>query len=88
MRVDVSEDLKDLRARLDVIDSELINLLARRASVVDEIWKWKSAHGVPRIDLAREAELKARLLAQAASRGLKREAVSGILDRIVGVPLR
>ena len=77
-----------LRGRLDELDAELIRLLANRASVVEEIWAWKEAHGVERIDLVREAALRTRLLAQADLLGLSREAVAAILDRIVGVPLQ
>lgn len=80
--------LKEKRAQLDELDAELIRLLARRASVVDEIWAWKQANGVERIDPAREAELRGRLLAQGESLGLSRDAVAAILDRIIGHRLR
>lgn len=80
--------LQSLRAQLDEVDAELIRLLARRAGLVQEIWAWKQAHGVARLDPAREAELRGRLLAQAESLGLSREAVAAILERIIGVPLR
>jgi chorismate mutase len=80
--------LQPLRAQLDELDAELIRLLARRASVVQEIWAWKQAQGVARIDPEREAELRARLLAQAGALGLSRDAVAAILDRIIGVSLR
>ena len=80
--------LQPLRAQLDEVDAELSRLLARRAGIVEEIWAWKQAHGVPRIDPARETELRGRLLAQAQSLGLSVDAVCAILDRIVGVPLR
>lgn len=80
--------LDTLRGRLDELDAELIRLLARRASVVEEIWAWKQANGVERIDPLREATLRSRLLAQADSQGLSREAIAAILDRIVGVSLR
>ena len=73
-----------LRAQLDEVDAELIRLLARRDAVVQEIWAWKQANGVERIDPAREAELRTRLLAQAEALGLSREAVNTILDRIIG----
>ena len=88
MRTLVPVSLQPLRAQLDELDAELIRLLARRAGLVQEIWAWKQAHGVPRLDPAREAELRARLLAQAESLGLSRDAVSAILERIIGVPLR
>lgn len=72
------------RAQLDELDAELIRLLARRASIVEQVWAWKQANGVDRIDPARETELRARLLAQAEALGLSPEAVTAILDRIVG----
>jgi len=80
--------LESLRAQLDEVDAELIATLARRAAVVDEIWAWKAANSVERVDAAREAEVRARLLAQAEALGLKRDAVSAILDRIIRVALR
>lgn len=80
--------LEKLRGQLDELDAELIRLLARRAGVVEELWAWKQANGVARLDKAREAELRGRLLAQAQSLGLAREAISAILDHVVGVPLR
>ena len=80
--------LPKLRAQLDEIDAELIRLLAKRAGVVHQIWAWKQQTGLPRIDPTREAELRARLLAQAESLGLSRDGVTAILDRIIGVGLQ
>lgn len=80
--------LEALRAQLDEVDAQLIATLARRAAVVDEIWRWKQAHAVARVDPKREAEVRARLLAQADALGLARDAVSAILDRVIGVALR
>ncbi len=80
--------LETLRAQLDEVDAQLIEALARRAGIVAEIWAWKSEHGVPRVDAARELALRERLLRQAEALGLNRTAVSAILDRVVGHPLR
>jgi chorismate mutase len=80
--------LDALRAQLDEVDEELIRLLAHRAGIVEEIWAWKASNGVPRIDPARETEMKTRLLADAEALGLKREAVAAIFDRIIGVALK
>lgn len=80
--------LETLRAKLDAVDADLIAVLARRAAVVDEIWAWKAAHGVGRVDPAREAEVRQRLLAQAEALGLSRQAVAAILDRVIGHALR
>ncbi|MFZ5440416.1 MAG: chorismate mutase [Myxococcota bacterium] len=80
--------LETLRGKLDAIDAELIDVLARRAAVVDEIWAWKAAQGVGRVDPAREAAVRERLLARAEQLGLSRAAVSSILERIIGHSLR
>lgn len=80
--------LEALRAQLDDVDAQLIETLARRAAVVEEIWRWKQSHAVPRLDERREAQVRARLLAQAEALGLQRDAVSAILERVIGVALR
>lgn len=79
--------LLDLRAQLDALDSELLHLLARRAQLVEEVWAWKRQQQMPRIDAARESELKTRLLNQAEQLGLSRKAVAPILDHIIGQQL-
>ena len=76
--------LDELRARLDVIDDELIDVLARRAKLVDEIWAWKEANGAGRFDAEREAALRERLLQRAEAAGLSREAIAAVLSQIVG----
>ena len=43
---------------------------------------------MPRLDERREAQVRARLLAQAEALGLQRDAVSAILERVIGVALR
>lgn len=80
--------LDALRGRLDVLDDELIDVLARRAAVVDTIWQWKQAHGVERIDPTREAQMKQRLTALATARGLNPDAVAAVFAQIIGRPLR
>ncbi len=80
--------LEALRTKLDALDDELIALLARRADVVAEIWRWKSANGVARIDPTREAALRERLLTVADGLGLDRAAVSAVLDRVIAQPFR
>lgn len=76
--------LARLRRRLDTLDSALLKLLAKRAAIVGEVWAWKTANGVPRVDRRRERELKTRLLNEADALGLDRAKVSAIFARIVG----
>ncbi len=81
-------DLEHLRDGLDELDTQLIGLLARRARLVAEIWRWKEEHGVPRVDARREEEMKVRLLRQATSLGLKPDAIEAVLDRVIGRALQ
>lgn len=80
--------LETLRAALDEVDDALLDALARRAALVAEIWAWKAAHGLPRLDPARERALRERLARRALDLGLAAEAVDAVLDQIVGKALR
>jgi chorismate mutase len=79
--------LDDLRAALDAADDALLAALARRAALVREIWGWKQAHGLPRLDPDRERAIRARLVARGVDLGLSADALAAILDRVVGKPL-
>lgn len=81
-------ELEELRDRLDSIDDELLDVLAERAQVVADIWAWKQANGVERMDPERERKLRERLLARAELLGLARDQISKVLDQIIGKPLR
>lgn len=83
----MSDELSRYRAGLDALDDELLDVLARRARLVDEVWAWKHAHGVARVDPAREAAMRARLLEAGERLGLQREALGRVLDAVVGARL-
>lgn len=51
------------RRRIDLIDTALLDLLNQRAIEVGEIFQWKDAEGVPRVDEARMGEMLDRLVA-------------------------
>ncbi len=83
-----SQTLAAFRARLDALDSRLLQVLVERAALVDEVWAWKATAGVPQVDAGREAEVVERLLASAAAHGLSRDAVQPVLAAVVGRRLR
>lgn len=83
----MSDDLERYRAGLDALDAELLDVLARRAQLFDEVWAWKRARGVPLRDPEREAAMRERLLAAGEDAGLSREALGRVLDAVVGVKL-
>jgi len=76
-------DLSDLRARIDAIDSGLLDALARRFAVGDEVGRFKAEHGLPARDPDREAEMTARYRAEAERRGLDPDVVEGIFRLIL-----
>lgn len=80
--------LAEERARLDQLDEALLELLRRRADIVDALWSWKRAQGLPLTDTAREALMKAALLERAREKGLDPTSVQPILDAIIGKALR
>jgi chorismate mutase len=54
-------DLNKLRENIDQIDSELIDLLAKRFKVTSEIAQYKRSHGLPIFVPEREREILDRL---------------------------
>ena len=55
----MSEDTRiaALRDEIDTIDTDLIDLLCRRAACAEEIGKAKQSNGMPTLDLCREADV-------------------------------
>ena len=58
-------DLKDLRIRIDEIDTQIINLFNERAGVANEIGAYKREAGLPVLDRTRERQKVASAAAQA-----------------------
>jgi chorismate mutase/prephenate dehydratase len=75
-------DLSDLRAAIDAIDAELIQLLRRRAEVVKEIGKRKNEAGETVFDAARE-EMVLRRASAVDAAPLSTEAVRAIFAEII-----
>lgn len=76
--------LQAWREALDGLDDALLDVLARRAALVDTIWTWKRAEGLPVRDGPREVAVIERLLAKAVARDLDAAAVRPVLEAIVG----
>ncbi len=70
--------LATLRERIDAIDRELVELLARRNAVVREVAAVKRATGFPVRDAGREAALLADRAARASERDLRPEVIESL----------
>jgi monofunctional chorismate mutase len=70
-----NRELARLRGEIDRIDAQLLALFLERMRVVDEIGATKRGLGLPVRDEAREAELLARIRAQAGEQADEAEAL-------------
>ena len=77
-----TENLTELRARIDKIDDELLELLARRMRVSQDIGQYKKEHDMPVLQAQRYEELLARRAAQAVEIGMDREFMRTVLQAI------
>jgi chorismate mutase / prephenate dehydratase len=82
------EGLAPLRKQLDVIDDQLLDLLAARRAVVARVAAEKGRHGWDVRDPAREAEIVGRLTERARALGLDGRFVAGLLRRVVADSVR
>lgn len=62
------DTLSGLRARIDAVDDDLVELLVERWTLAAEAGATKRTAGLPVRDAAREAEILARVRARAAGR--------------------
>ncbi len=68
-----------LRAAIDAVDHEMIDLLARRNALVGEVAAYKRAHGVAIRDRVREREIIADRREKAKQVGLRPEVIESML---------
>ncbi|TDF41864.1 bifunctional chorismate mutase/prephenate dehydrogenase [Alteromonadaceae bacterium M269] len=76
-------DLGQLRIQIDEIDSQLVELLAKRAKCTKQVGAHKSKTGMPIYVPEREAELIAKRREQASSMGVSPVLVEDLLRRIM-----
>ncbi len=80
---DTSQRLDQLRQGIDALDSQLVELLAKRAALTTEVGKIKAESGVPVYVPEREKSLIASRREQAEHAGVSPELVEDLLRRIM-----
>ena len=76
-------DLVEIRRRLDIVDQQLVALLAQRSALVEEVIVFKRAHSMPVVDRAREDEMLDRIEHTAAEQGLDPRIARQVLRAII-----
>jgi chorismate mutase/prephenate dehydrogenase len=77
------DQLEQIRGQIDVLDSQLVDLLAKRAKLTREVGKYKSQTGLPIYVPKREAELIEKRRAEAELKGVPPALVEDLLRRIM-----
>lgn len=77
------EQLAELRAQIDQLDQELLQLLAKRLEVVHKVGEVKQQHGLPIYVPQREIEMLQRKREAAEQLGLSPDLIEDILRRIM-----
>lgn len=75
--------LRELRARIEAIDEELIRVVWSRRDLVLEIGAVKEALGLPVLDPGREASVVRRAAQRAREAGVDEELVRDVVWRII-----
>jgi chorismate mutase len=76
-------ELDALRALIDQLDLELLDVLGERRDVVKRVSNVKRQHGLPPLDPGREATMRAALVAAGRERGVPEALVTQVLDAVL-----
>ena len=79
----MAEELNALRDKIDAVDKQLIDLLAARLALVEEVGEVKSRHGLPIYAPDREASMLARRRAEAERLGVPGDLIEDVLRRVM-----
>lgn len=77
-----SDVLDDLRARIDALDDELLDVLSRRMAVAREIGQFKKEHSMPVLQPGRYSELMTLRRSRGRDAGLDDAFVAAILEAV------
>jgi chorismate mutase-like protein len=75
--------LEPFRRRLDRIDDEIAGLLGERFEICREVARYKSERGIPMMQPARVAEVRARYLARGADADLPADFSGDLFDLLI-----
>jgi chorismate mutase len=77
-----TENLNELRQQIDQIDDDLLEILAKRMRVSQEIGQYKKEHNMPILQTARYDQILDKRIAQAKSMGIGTSFMKTVLEAI------
>lgn len=77
----MAEELNALREQIDALDKQMIDLLARRLALVEQVGEVKSRYGLPIYVPEREASMLASRRTEAEAKGVPPQLIEDILRR-------
>jgi len=77
------QDLEAIRARLDVLDRRLVDVLTERADLIAEVIRYKRAHAMRVVDRPREEQMLDKIGAIAAEGGLDPRIARQVLRAVI-----
>ena len=80
--MELDKYLKNFREQIDTLDHEIIYLLSRRFTLVEQIWKIKKDLWEDALQQSRWNELMSNLLEEARERNVSEELVKNIWSEI------
>lgn len=80
--IEYKENIDELRARIDEIDSELLDTLAKRMEVINEIGKYKKQNNITILQQGRWEKILEKVFAKGNERGLDDEFVEKVFKAI------
>lgn len=78
------EILKPYRARIDALDDQIVDLLAQRMGIIDEVAELKAARDIPAVLEDRVAEVLDHVAERAAARGVDPELMRRLYAVLIG----
>ncbi len=83
MNEGIPQQLKEYRVRIDALDEQLIDVLARRFAVVRAVGDLKSCEGLPVVQSERAEAVKRRAADMGKEKGLDPEFVYGLYEMMI-----
>ena len=76
-------DLNNIRAQLDLVDRQLVDVLAQRRALINEVIEFKRARGMAVVDRAREDAMLDRIGTMAGEKGLDPRIARQVLRAVI-----